>query len=361
MVGAIVVGTGFGAHTHVEALRRAGADVVALVGRDPDRTADRARQVGVGQAMTSYPAALALPEVEAVVIATPPHTHAGLALQAVEAGKHVVCEKPFTLDYDEARILHEAAEAAGVVHLFGTEFRWGTSQALIARALADGAIGEPRLATFLLQMPLLAGPAAAPPDWFLDPGQGGGWLGAYAPHLIDQVRVSFGDVTGVSAALPTISDRGWTVEDTFSVRFRTASGVDGILQSSAVDGGDPFTATRIVGTKGSLWIEGASVMVADELGRRECPVPEDLVLPAVTPPPQRVGAGAYEQMISSGTEIAPAVRMYEAMLGLIGGRPPSGPAPATFADGRANMAVLDAIRESAADGGRWVRITPDRA
>jgi predicted dehydrogenase len=100
-------------------------------------------------------------------------------------------------------------------------------------------------------------------------------------------------------------------------------------------------------------------MVTNEHGRQEYPVPADLVLPNVTPLAPREGAGAYEQMISSGTEIAPAIRMYEAMLALIEGRPvPSGPAPATFADGVANMAVIDAIRESAADDGRWVSLSP---
>jgi predicted dehydrogenase len=89
----VVVGTGFGCLTHVPALRDAGFDVVGLIGRDPARTAERAQRFGIGHALTSLDDGLALPGVDAVTIATPPHTHAALTLKAVAAGKHVLCEK----------------------------------------------------------------------------------------------------------------------------------------------------------------------------------------------------------------------------------------------------------------------------
>ncbi len=356
MTGAVVVGTGFGCVTHVESLRRAGFDVVALVGRDEKRTAERAARVGVASPLTSLADALARPDADVVVIATPPHTHAPLALQAIAAGKHVVCEKPFTRDQDQAAELLRAAERAGVVHLFGAEFRWGPVQALAARAVAGGVIGTPRLAAFMLQMPMLAGPGDEVPGWFSDAGQGGGWLGAYGPHVIDQVRVTLGEFEGVSAALPVAAERGWTSEGSFSVRFRTRTGVDGVLQSSAVDFGEPIHLARIVGTTGSLWIDGPDVKVADAAGTRTLPVPDDLVLPGYAPP-SRAGGTAYDRMVSSGTEIGPATRMYETLRDLIAGRPvPADPRPPTFADGVANMAVIDAIRESAASDGKWVQV-----
>src|SRR5882757_4860582 len=99
---AIVVGTGFGCRVHVPALRAAGFDVVALVGRDAARTARRAERAGVPRAFDSLAAALALPGVDAVTIATPPATHAALAIEAAGAGKHMLCEKPFALDAAQA-------------------------------------------------------------------------------------------------------------------------------------------------------------------------------------------------------------------------------------------------------------------
>jgi predicted dehydrogenase len=107
--GAAVVGTAFGARVHVPALRAAGFNVVALVGTDVERTARRAARVGVEHACTSLHEALALPRVDVVTIAAPPASHASLALEALEAGRHVICEKPFTLDAAEAATVLAAA------------------------------------------------------------------------------------------------------------------------------------------------------------------------------------------------------------------------------------------------------------
>src|SRR5262245_5797073 len=133
--GAVVVGTSFGCLTHVRALRAAGFDVVGLVGRDPERTAARAKRFEIPPPTPSLAEALDLAGVDAVTIATPPHTHGPLVLESVAAGKHVLCEKPFARDAHEARTMLEAAEAANVVHLLGTEFRWATGQALMSRVV----------------------------------------------------------------------------------------------------------------------------------------------------------------------------------------------------------------------------------
>ena len=90
MSGVVVFGTGFGCVTHVRALRAAGFDVVALVGQDPDKTAARAAMFDIPVALTSLQDALALDGVDAVTIATPPHTHAAIALAAIAAGKHLI-------------------------------------------------------------------------------------------------------------------------------------------------------------------------------------------------------------------------------------------------------------------------------
>ena len=190
MTGVVVVGTGFGCFTHVRALRAAGFDVHALVGRDPAKTARRAEAVGVPRACTSFAEALALPGVDAVTIATPPHAHAPLVLEAIAEGKHVLCEKPFARDATEARTLLAAAQQAGIVHLLGTEFRFDTGQALLARAVHEGAVGDPRIALFALHVPVLSDPDASLPAWWADAAQGGGWLGAHGSQVIDQIRVT---------------------------------------------------------------------------------------------------------------------------------------------------------------------------
>jgi predicted dehydrogenase len=355
--GVAVVGTGFGCLTHARALRAAGFEVRALVGRDPAKTAARAQRFEIPNACTSMPEALALEGVDAVTIATPPLSHAALAHSAIAAGKHVLCEKPFTRDAAEARSLLDAAQRAGIVHLLGAEMRFTPGQALLARVVHSGAIGDPRHASFVMHIPLLADAASEVPAWWSDRDSGGGWLGAHAPHVIDQVRTTIGEIAGVSASLPRIVERGWTAEDGYIVHFRTAGGVAGVMQSIAADRGPMLFATRVVGTLGTAWAEGDRVKVADEAGTREVDLPAELRVQAPDPPPPDMLVTAYDMLHSFGIDYGPYVRLCEHFLARIEGRAaPAGPEPASFADGVANMSVLDAIRASDASDGAFVAV-----
>jgi predicted dehydrogenase len=358
VTGVAVVGTGFGCFTHVRALRAAGFDVHALVGRDPAKTATRAAAVGVPHACGSLTDALALAGVDAVTIATPPHTHAALVLEALAARRHVLCEKPFARDASEARALFRAAEAAGVVHLLGTEFRFDTGQALLARTVRDGTIGDPRLALFVLHVPVLADLDAELPDWWADAAQGGGWLGAHGSQVIDQIRATLGELESVSASLVRIA-RTTSADDGFIVHLRTRSGAAGVMQSTPSDRGPFLVETRVVGTRGTAWIDGLgdTVRVADANGTRQVAIPDDLRAADPSAPPRGLLTTTYEQMIGHGLDLGPFTRLAEHFRSRIEGNPPPpGPAPATFADGVADMAVLDAVRQSAAAGGRAVAI-----
>ena len=357
-VGAIIVGTGFGVLTHLRALRNAGITVHALVGRKPDKTRERAAMFDVPHGLTVLADALALPGVDGVSIATPPHTHAEIALAAIAAGKHVLCEKPFARDAAEGERMLDAAEKAGVVHLLGTEFRYATSQALLARTVRAGVIGDPRLATFIMNVPVLADPAGEVPDWWSSTESGGGWLGAYASHIIDQVRVTVGEIAGVSASLSLVSDRSWTAEDSYTVHFRTVNGCDGMLQSTAGAFGPMDFITRVSGSKGTAWLQGNDVCVADAGGTRTVDVPEDLVTLPADPPPSELMVTTYDHLHAAGFDLGPYTKLAECWRDRILGKDiASDPAPATFADGLATQRVLDAIRRSSAER-RWIDVTP---
>jgi predicted dehydrogenase len=358
-LGAVVVGTGFGCYTHVRALRHAGVSVRAIVGRDPAKTAERARLFDVPRACATLAEALEVPGVDAVTIATPPHTHAPLAREALAAGRHVLCEKPFARDVDEARDLLAMAERAGVVHLLGTEFRYDAGQALLARAVHDGLVGEPRLATWLMHVPMLADPDAVVPDWWADAGAGGGWLGAHGSQLIDQIRVTLGDFAGVSASITHVVERPMTADDGFVVHFRLQNGCVGVLQSTASDRA-VVVETRVTGSTGTAWIEGVgdTVRVADGAGVRTLPVPDALRSDPAPPLPEGAVSTTYEHMITFGVEYGPYTRLAAAFRDLMLGRPATGPQPATFVDGVAQMAVLDAARRSAGGGGTWIEVEP---
>jgi len=295
-----------------------------------------------------------------VTIATPPDTHARLAIDAISAGMHVLCEKPFAADLTEARVVLDTAQRAGIVHLLGTEFRYDTGQALLARAVRDGAVGEPRLALFLLHVPVLAERDAVLPDWWADSAQGGGWLGAHGSQVIDQIRATLGEFDSVSASVVRLA-RSTTADDGFVVHFRLTSGVAGVMQSTAADRGPFLIETRVVGTLGTTWIDGLgdAVWVADGSGTRQLAVPDDLRTAPAAAPPRAILTTTYEQMIGHGLDLGPYTRLAEHFRARIEGTaPPPGPAPATFADGVADMAVLDAMRRSATEG-RTVSVERD--
>jgi predicted dehydrogenase len=353
VTGVVVAGTGFGCYTHVRALRAAGFDVVAVVGRDPAKTAARAEAFDVHNACTSWSAALALPGVDAVTIATPPHTHAAHVHEAIAAGKHVLCEKPFARDATEGRAMLDAAEQAGIVHLLGTEYRFDTGQALLARVVRRGDIGEPKLALFALHVPVLADRAAELPQWWADASQGGGWLGAHGSQVIDQIRVTLGEFAFVSASVANVAGRDASADDTFVVHFGLQNGGAGMMQSTAADHGPMLIESRVIGSEGTAWIDGLGdvVRVADARGTRQEPVPEDLRTAAPSALPAGVLTTTYEQMIGHGLDLGAYTRLAEHFRARIEGTDaPAGPEPATFADGVADIAVLEAMQKSAASG-----------
>jgi predicted dehydrogenase len=358
-LGAAVVGTGFGVITHLRALRAAGFEVHALVGRNEEKAATRARMFDVGYSSNSLSSALALPGVDVVSIATPPHTHASIALEAIAAGKHVLCEKPFAANAAEARTMAEAAEQAGVVHLLGTEFRFATGQAHLTRAIAEGAIGTPQLAVFMLQIPSLADPLAELPEWWEHDSEGGGWLGAYGSHVVDQIRVTLGEFEAVSATVQTLAPRSMTADDTYTVQFRLTTGLEGLMHSSCAVGGQFLAATKITGTGGSAWLQGDDVWVDTGAGPRQLDTPADLRNSAPIPPPAELLHTTYDMWHSTGLDLSPYTQLFAVLRDRILGNPvATDPKAATFADGVAGQAVLDAIRRSSHEQS-WVAVERD--
>jgi predicted dehydrogenase len=354
---ALVVGTGFGCRIQVPAFRGAGYDVVGLVGSDPARTAQRAAANGIAAQFTDLGEAIAATRPDVVAISTTPHTHGPLTLQALAAGCHVLCEKPFARDSNEARQMLAAAEKAGKVHMLGNEFRYTEQRSTTTRLISDGALGEPRFASFVQVGDFIRAWQDDFPDWWFDPAQGGGWLGASSSHWIDQIRVWLGEFDSLSATLNAVTLSRGPVEDTFTLRFTMQSGLEGVLQQCAGAYGPMFESNHIAGSKGHLWFDFGGVHIADANGERDVPVPADLQLPA--PPP--LTADPRNQRIDwqsmAYVEIAPYTELCKSMAAAIRGeQAPSPVVPATFADGVAHMQVLDAIRMSARNGGALVRV-----
>jgi predicted dehydrogenase len=348
----LIVGTGFGCRIQVPAFRAAGFDVVGLVGTNSQRTAQRAEESDVLASFTDFGRAIEETGATVVAISTPPFTHGPLAIEALERGCHVLCEKPFARDAAEANAMLEAAEKAGKVHILGNEFRFVPQRAAIARAIADGMIGEPRLASLVQYSGYVSSFEEDIPDWWFDPDQGGGWLGCSGSHAIDQIRCWLGEFTSLSGALATATASRGPVEDSFSTRFTLENGVEGVLHQCAGDYGPYAELTRISGTQGTLWTDGPRVLFADRNGVRELPIPADLTLPPPPPFTRDPRHARLEWQMMAAVEIAPYTQLCGAIRAAITGEAsPSPIRPATFLDGIKNMAVQEAIRASARNGG----------
>jgi predicted dehydrogenase len=303
---------------------------------------------GIEQPTTDLSQVLRREDVQVVAVATPPTSHAEITLEALRAGKHVMCEKPFAHDAAEAQRMLDTARQAGVVHLLGAEFRFAQGQGLLSRTIRSGAIGEPTYAVFMLHVPTLSDPSAQMPAWRDDIQQGGGWLNQQAPHVIDQIRNTIGEIGAVSATLKSIASRPGGAEDTYTIQFQTTSGAGGVLHGSCAVAGPPSSMTKIIGTRGSAWLQDQEVWVDTGDGPKQVPAAEDLPFMRPAPVPSELIKTTYDAIRSTGVNLAPYVRLYEVMGARICGRAvPDDPVAATFVDGLANQLVIDAVRASA--------------
>lgn len=144
-VKAAVIGTGFIGLVHAEAVRRAGGHLAGVLGSAPERAAAPADRLGVPayRDMTE----LLDSDVDVVHIATPNHLHAEQAAAVLEAGKHVVCEKPLTTNLADARRLRSVAEERGLVNALCFNLRFYPLIHHARSMVAADAIGAPRLVT----------------------------------------------------------------------------------------------------------------------------------------------------------------------------------------------------------------------
>lgn len=117
------------------------AELVAIAGRDADRAAAYAEELGIPRSFGSYEELLADPEIDAVYVPLPITLHSAWTIKALQAGKHVLCEKPFVPTAAEAAACFDAAEAADRHCLEGLMWRHHPQTQLAQQLIMDGAIG----------------------------------------------------------------------------------------------------------------------------------------------------------------------------------------------------------------------------
>jgi predicted dehydrogenase len=171
-VHAAVIGTGFVGPHHVDAVRRTGyADVDLLVGSDETRTARRAAELGVARWSTDLDEVLGDPAIDVVHVCTPNSTHVALARKTLEAGKHLVLEKPIAVDRAGAQELVDLAARSGRHAMVALTYRGYPMVRRARAAVADGEVGEIRLIHGSYIQDWLAD--ATDYNWRVDPEAGG--------------------------------------------------------------------------------------------------------------------------------------------------------------------------------------------
>jgi predicted dehydrogenase len=220
---------------------------------------------------TSLEAALAQPEIDAVYVATPVGLHAQQTIASLQAGKHVLCEKPTAMTFAEAETMMAAARDSG--RLFGVAFYRRLYPKLIRakQLIAEGAIGKPVLAEANNHGWL----EAEERGWLRDPAlAGGGPLYDTGSHRIDAFNFLFGKPLGATG-LSSRTAHNFGVADSSTVLIEYSGGLHGVVDvrwtSHIVR--DQF---RIVGTEGELDLtplNGPTVKIVTREGAREESLP----------------------------------------------------------------------------------------
>ncbi|WP_198117156.1 oxidoreductase [Massilia rhizosphaerae] len=223
-----LIGYGFAGQVfHAPLLRTTpGLAIGAVASRNPDKV--RADLGGV--AVHAEPALLlADPAVDLVVLASPNPTHFPLARAALEAGKHVVVDKPFTDDARQAAELVRLAEDKGLLLSVYHNRRWDSTTRTALRLLADGTLGPVRHAAMHFDR-FRPQPQAR---WKEELDAGGGIWMDLGPHLLDEAVLYFGAPLAIEADLPLLRP-GSRCEDQFQARLRYADGLRVDLGASMV-------------------------------------------------------------------------------------------------------------------------------
>ncbi|MET0702764.1 MAG: Gfo/Idh/MocA family oxidoreductase [Mycobacterium sp.] len=366
---AAIVGTGFMAAVHAEALRRIGVPILGVAGSSPARSAEQASALG----LSPYPTFSDLLDddrVDAVHVCSPNHLHYDHALSALQAGKHVVCEKPLAMTSTQAAELRDVAHASGLMHAVCFISRFYPHCQGARQRVASRDVGDVRLISGNYLQDWLAKDTDW--NWRLDPELGG------SPRAVADIGSHWLDLAGfvggrrveavvadLTTAIPTrlrpltstatftaatgpTAPTTVTTEDIAGVLIRFEGGARGVLTVSQVSPGRKnLLALELSGSEASLHWASEN---PEELWIGHRDEPNQLLLRGGDGP-----AGDYPAGHAQGFADAFKALHRTVYRAISTGGPPVEPDYPTFDDGLEQALVADAIVTSARKG-QWVSV-----
>jgi predicted dehydrogenase len=347
-----VVGLGVGVDGHVPSLRAAGFKIAALGARRRNALEAAGKTVGIASLYTDFDALLSHPDLDAVIIATPPPSHCEFVLKALNAGKHVLVEKEFAMDSNEARQMTDAARRAGKTAMVAQAFRFSPSRAFVGWLIEQGYIGRVRqiVLSFFWGQPA---PAKPKPEehWRANYATGGGMSGGQMATFFEAITTWFGPVASIGGKVrvadPFIFASGHPADadDSLSATFEMQGGALGTVLISAATPYGQGGRIELYGSEGMLTIKQPYIVpspeddvfggrYADGPGTRDIPIPRQFGIELSE------GKPAYP-MLNSYWPLARAFKM-----GIETG---SSPSP-NFEESYHLQRITDALRESSKTG-----------
>jgi len=248
-----LIGCGGISRAHLKGMRRLGDLVRVSAVCDLDQAAaEQAAQLAGGEVGVhqDYRELLARRDVDAVDILLPHHLHAPVMLEAAQAGKHVLCEKPIARTRAEAREMIAAADRAGIKFMVAYCERYANQHQAIHQLLADGAIGQ----LYLSRIDHNQWVAPPADHWLADPeALGGGAVAGSGTHRLDLLRWFNGEVTRVAAFTQHTGITAVRGEDAAAISLQFAGGAVGEMAISWSVGRFPwYEALWLYGREGVI-------------------------------------------------------------------------------------------------------------
>lgn len=338
---------------HIPAFQEAAssglAEIVAICDPVPAALAVAGEQFGIADRdrYLDYRDILAREDIDVITVATPNSLHEPISIAALQAGKHVLCEKPLALSLAGARRMAAAAHESGRVTAVNHRYRWVPAARYLKELVETGEVGEVRQ-IFMNYFNAGVHDPSAPIKWRQTRAEGGGILADIGSHLIDLSHWLLGPITRIRCDLQTFTrERPTTgdgmaqvdVDDAATCQLEFASGALGVMNASGVClGHGNYQRVELYGTRGSIIYE---IDAPADLGGDRLQVCFGAA--------QHRTAGMATALTLPRHQATPLDPFLDFFRAVREGRS----AAVTFDDAVRVQAVLEAAEQSAAAGGNW--------